>query len=261
MTWQPSPFRKAPKISRPSTLTAPALARINANPLKTFVQPSIRRSLVHQEQTDPVHLVGSENHLNDNAPQTVRMTADNSIVAKAVGDHGMPLSESQPTTPLASNQNPPTTIIQPSSPPSTSTTLTDSTGLRSLHNSLTSSRPAPPSPAVSRRASAALSQRSSTRSRPTSTWAFPAPPAILGPDADSTTSANLGALSPTTPTPSQLQQQQQAFMALRSRGLPSLPPFVPASRGLPSLALSPTTPTPGQLQQQQQARRASSVAP
>ncbi|KAH9016589.1 hypothetical protein EDB85DRAFT_2198585 [Lactarius pseudohatsudake] len=238
-------------------LSSAEQARINANPLKTFVQPSIRRSLVHQEQTDPVHLVGSENHLNDNAPQTVRMTADNSVVAKAVDDHGTPLSESQPTTPLASNQNPPTTIIQPSSPPSTSTAPTDSTGLRSLHNSLTSSRPAPPSP-VSRHASAALSQRSSTCSRPTSTWALPAPPAILGPDADFTTSANSGALSPTTPTPGQLQQQQQACK-IRGFAFPGITLSTPI--GLPSLALSPTTPTPGQLQQQQQARRASSVAP
>ncbi|KAH9029456.1 hypothetical protein EDB84DRAFT_241835 [Lactarius hengduanensis] len=130
-------------------------------------------------------------------------------VAEAVDDDGISLSESQPTTPLASNQNPPTTIIQPSSPPSTSTAA----GLRSSRNSLTSSRPAPPSPAVSRRASAALSRRSSTRSRPTSTSASPAAPATpheLGPDADSTTSANPGALSPTTPTPGQhLQQQQQ----------------------------------------------------
>ncbi|KAH8982925.1 hypothetical protein EDB86DRAFT_3106603 [Lactarius hatsudake] len=130
-------------------------------------------------------------------------------VTEAVDDDGTPLSESQPTTPLASNQNPPTTIIQPSSPPSTSPAPTDPTGLRSSRNSLTSSRPAPPSPAVSRRASAALSRRSSTRSRPTSTSASPAPPAIpheLGPDADATT----GALSPTTPTPGQhLQQQQQ----------------------------------------------------
>ncbi|KAH8978367.1 hypothetical protein EDB86DRAFT_943509 [Lactarius hatsudake] len=136
-------------------------------------------------------------------------------VTEAVDDDGTPLSESQPTTPLASNQNPPTTIIQPSSPPSTSPAPTDPTGLRSSRNSLTSSRPAPPSPAVSRRASAALSRRSSTRSRPTSTSASPAPPAIpheLGPDADSTT----GALSPTTPTPGQHLQQQQQQQARRA---------------------------------------------
>ncbi|KAH9012238.1 hypothetical protein EDB83DRAFT_2446300 [Lactarius deliciosus] len=140
-------------------------------------------------------------------------------VAEAVDDDGTPLSDSQPTTPLASNQNPPTTIVQPSSPPSTTSTVpTDPTDLRSSRNSLTSSRPAPPSPAVSRRASAALSRRSSTRSRPTSTSASPAPPAILhelGSDADST-SANSGALSPTTPTPGQHLQQQQQQQARRA---------------------------------------------
>ncbi|KAI9455770.1 hypothetical protein BJY52DRAFT_620359 [Lactarius psammicola] len=142
-------------------------------------------------------------------------------VVQAVDDDGVPLSESSPTTPLASNQNPPTTIIQPSSPPSTSssTVPTDPTDLRSSRNSLTSSRPAPPSPAISRRTSAALSRRSSRRSRPSSTSAFSA--ALANPhgepdvDADPTTSANLSAQSPTTPTPAQpqLQQQQQARKA------------------------------------------------
>ncbi|KAH9057772.1 hypothetical protein EDB87DRAFT_1629475 [Lactarius vividus] len=149
-------------------------------------------------------------------------------VTKAIDDDSVPLSESPPTTPLASNQNPPTTIIQPSSPPSTSSTApADPTGLRSSRNSLTSSRPAPPSPAVSRRASAALSRRSSTRSRPTSTSASPAAPATpheLGPDAGSTTSANPGAPSPTTPTPGQLhpQQQQQQQARRASSVVPSV---------------------------------------
>ncbi|KAI9433336.1 hypothetical protein H4582DRAFT_1003410 [Lactarius indigo] len=145
----------------------------------------------------------------------------NGITKATDDDDSVPLSESPPTTPLATNQNPPTTIIQPSSPPSTSSTApTDPSGLRSSRNSLTSSRPAPPSPAVSRRASAALSRHSSTRSRPLSTSASPAAPAItheLEPDADSTTSANSGALSPITPTPGQphLQQQQQQTQARR----------------------------------------------
>ena len=147
---------------------------------------------------------------------------------EAVSD--VPFSESPPTTPLASNQNTPTTIIQPSSPPSTSSTApTDPArsspldGLRSSRNSLTSSRPAPPSPAASRRASGALSRSSSTRSRPNSTPLFSTSPAnphepAAEPtaDDDSTTSANPGAApSPTTPTP-QLQQQQQQQQAHRA---------------------------------------------
>ena len=136
---------------------------------------------------------------------TVPPNVGSNGVVQPIDDDAVPLSESPPTTPLASNQNPPTTIIQPSSPPTVPTDPAKSSsldGLRSSRNSLASSRPAPPSPAASRRTSAALSRQSSTRSRPSSTSAAPAAdshePEL---DADAT--------SPTTPTPAQLQQQQQ----------------------------------------------------
>lgn len=160
------------------------------------------------------------------------------------GVDDVPLSESPPTTPLASNQNTPTTIIQPSSPPSTSSPApTDPTraspldGLRSSRNSLTSSRPAPPSPATSRRASGALSRCSSTRSRPNSTPAGASanpPEPDANANADSTTSAKTGAASPTTPTPQ--HQTHKSCVKIRDFGFPDDDPR--------HTGLGPLTPRP-----------------
>lgn len=178
------------------------------------------------------------------------MGSNGGVEAANDDDDGAPLSES-PTTPLASNQNPPTTIIQPSSPPSThsSTTPTDPAsldGLRSSRNSLTSSRPAPPSPAVSRRASAALSRRSSTRDRPTSTSA-PANPHGPDADADPTASSKPGAPSPTTPTPAQphLQQARRASsLAPAASVLVKIRDFAFPDEDVRHIGAGPLTPRP-----------------
>jgi hypothetical protein len=125
-----------------------------------------------------------------------------------------PVSLVSPSTPPASSQSPPT-ADECSTPTTTTITNTTTTApadtaqsspdnLRSRYNSphssrdsLTSSRPAPLSPAASRRTSTALSRQSSRRSHPDTVTSL--------------TSANphdAEATSPTTPTPAQLQQQQ-----------------------------------------------------
>jgi hypothetical protein len=160
-----------------------------------------------------------------------------------------PLSDSPPTTPLASNQNTLTTIIQPSSPPSASaTTPTDPAksltldSLRSSRNSLTSSRPAPPSPVASRRTSAALSRCSSTRSRPNST---PNPHEPAADSNDSTTSVtNPIAQSPTTPTPQQQQQQQQQARQASSSSSVKIRDFAFPDDDARHTGLGPFTPRP-----------------
>ncbi|KAH9051403.1 hypothetical protein EDB83DRAFT_2397902 [Lactarius deliciosus] len=115
-----SPYGTASRnLSRAAThtdLSSAEQARINATPLKTFVHEV--PELVRQEQTgegirgevdqsarvvfsddprlqespkevsideiiDPVHLVGSENHLDDDAPGTVRMMDDNSLTVSS----------------------------------------------------------------------------------------------------------------------------------------------------------------------------------
>ena len=195
-------------LGRGSDLDVTCLGNVNGGVGADPLVPASPATLLSESVLSP----GSIQPPSATVPPNV---ASNGVV-EVVDD--VPLSESPPTTPLASNQNTLTTIIQPSSPPSTSSTAPID-GLRSSRNSLTSSRPAPPSPAASRRASGALSRSSSTRSRPNSTPTFstvPANPHEPAPepaaDADSTTSANPGAPSPTTPTP-QLQQQQQARRA------------------------------------------------
>ncbi|KAA1477494.1 hypothetical protein DENSPDRAFT_854376 [Dentipellis sp. KUC8613] len=128
------------------------------------------------------------------------------------------LTPTAPTAPsLASPQTPkaptgafPTPSPAPASTPAADTdippppsisipTLNASPAAHPRPTSLASSRPAPPSPAASRRASAALSRASSTRSRPSSTQS-PAPrraSALSVPDSPSL---------PDTPTPGATQR-------------------------------------------------------
>ncbi|KAI9452928.1 hypothetical protein F5148DRAFT_494355 [Russula earlei] len=136
-------------------------------------------------------------------------TLKSKLNTHSASDDDVSGTSASPSTPLSGLQDPSTDDCSTSNPSSFVTTTAkedfpklplDShkslrSSLRSSSGSLSSSRPAPPSPANSCRASTILSRHSSTRSRPGSISFLTAHDGEVA--------------SPTTPTPSHLQQQPQ----------------------------------------------------
>ncbi|EPS99762.1 hypothetical protein FOMPIDRAFT_1060647 [Fomitopsis schrenkii] len=158
-----SPFIPPPRLSAHEfALRTPLQMRNNVHKKRASADQS---STTTASSTLSPTTAGTRNVDEDATPTTASM--------KTAFDRTGPSPPTTPTrseagpSPLTPPATPKITIPEPIASPD-SDSIPDSarpTALNLQRNSLASSRPAPPSPALSRRTSAALSRRSSTRSR------------------------------------------------------------------------------------------------